>query len=146
MTDDGTSVSVGRRVGVAQVEEAALAVTLISAAQIDGPNKIDISERPAIVARKTLRVAVHLAGALADAPKDRSADYLCGSKDHPTLVRFAQAMAKASIEVILSNANRMRRTNCDERSRGRPRDISPAAETSRKLSIGLSAGGAALIF
>ena len=27
----------------------------------------------------------------------------------------AQAMAKASIEVILSNANRMRRTNCDER-------------------------------
>jgi hypothetical protein len=34
-----------------------------------------------------------------------------------------QAMAKASIEVILSNANRLRRTNCDERSRGRPRDV-----------------------
>ena len=69
-----------------------------------------------------------------------------GPKIHPALVRFAQAMAKASIEVILSNANGMRRTNCDERSRGRPRDIGPAAETSRKLSIGLSAGGAALIF
>ena len=46
-----------------------------------------------------------------------------GPKIHPALVRFAQAMAKASIEVILSNANRMRRTNFDERSRGRPRDV-----------------------
>ena len=56
-----------------------------------------------------IRLAAHLARTLAEAPKDRSADYLCGSKDHPALVRFAQAMAKASIEVILSNANRMRR-------------------------------------
>jgi hypothetical protein len=37
MTDDGTSVSVGRRVGVAQVEEAALAVTLIQPRKLTGP-------------------------------------------------------------------------------------------------------------
>ncbi len=49
-----------------------------------------------------LRVAVHLAGLLADAPKDRTTDYLCGAKDHPALAGFAQAMANASIETLLS--------------------------------------------
>ena len=44
-----------------------------------------------------LRVAVHLAGVLAQAPKDRSADHLAGAKDHPALAGFAQAMASASI-------------------------------------------------
>ena len=50
-----------------------------------------------------LRVAAYLAGLLADAPKDRSADYLVGAKDHPALAGFAQAMANASIETILSS-------------------------------------------
>ncbi len=50
-----------------------------------------------------LRVAACLAGLLADAPKDRTADYLVGAKDHPALATFAQAMANASIEVILSS-------------------------------------------
>jgi len=40
---------------------------------------------------------------LADAPKDRTADYLVGAKDHPALAGFAQAMAIASIETILSS-------------------------------------------
>ena len=30
-----------------------------------------------------LKLAVHLAGVLSEAPKDRSADYLCDAKDHP---------------------------------------------------------------
>ncbi len=50
-----------------------------------------------------LRVAVYLAGLLADAPKDRTTNYLCGAKDHPALTTFALAMANASIEVILSS-------------------------------------------
>jgi len=50
-----------------------------------------------------LRVAVHLARVLADAPKDRSADYLAEAKDHPTLASFALAMASASIAARLSN-------------------------------------------
>ena len=50
-----------------------------------------------------LRVAACLAGLLADAPKDRTADYLVGAKDHPALAGFAQAMAIASIETILSS-------------------------------------------
>jgi hypothetical protein len=49
------------------------------------------------------RVAVHLARVLADAPKDRSADYLAEAKDHPVLASFALAMAKASIAARLSN-------------------------------------------
>ena len=49
-----------------------------------------------------LRVAVHLAGILADAPKDRSTDYLCGAKDHPALASFAQAMATARLEMRLA--------------------------------------------
>ena len=50
-----------------------------------------------------LRVAVHLAGVLADAPKDRSADYLYGAKDHPALAGFALAMANAPAEPRLSS-------------------------------------------
>jgi hypothetical protein len=43
------------------------------------------------------RLAVTLAGILAEAPKDRSADYLVGAKDHPSLTGFAQEMASASL-------------------------------------------------
>jgi hypothetical protein len=50
-----------------------------------------------------LRVAVHLAGVLANAPKDRSADHLAGAKDHPALAGFVQAMANASIALLLSS-------------------------------------------
>src|SRR5208282_1371587 len=50
-----------------------------------------------------VRVAVHLAGVLADAPKDRSADYLVGAKDHPGLAEFARAMASASAQVVLAS-------------------------------------------
>ena len=50
-----------------------------------------------------LRVAVHLAGVLAQAPKDRSADHLAGAKDHPALAGFALAMASASIALLQSN-------------------------------------------
>jgi hypothetical protein len=49
-----------------------------------------------------LRLAVYLAGLLAKAPKDRSADYLCQPKDHPALADFAQAMENASLEARLS--------------------------------------------
>ncbi len=49
------------------------------------------------------RVAVHLASVLAEAPKDRSADHLAGAKDHPALAGFAQAMANASMAVLLSH-------------------------------------------
>ena len=50
-----------------------------------------------------IRVAVHLATMLADAPKDRSADYLFGAKDHPALAGFGQAMANAPIEAKSSS-------------------------------------------
>jgi hypothetical protein len=42
-----------------------------------------------------LKLAVYLAGLLAEAPKDRSADYLCDAKDHPMLASFWRAMAHA---------------------------------------------------
>ncbi len=48
-----------------------------------------------------LRVAACLAGLLADAPKDRSADYLVGAKDHPALAGFAQGMANAPLQGTL---------------------------------------------
>jgi hypothetical protein len=35
------------------------------------------------------RVAVYLARGLAETPKDRSADYFAGAKDHPALADFA---------------------------------------------------------
>src|SRR5438105_1039427 len=47
-------------------------------------------------------IAAHLAGLLADAPKDRSADYLVGAKDHPALANFARVMANAPIEAKLA--------------------------------------------
>jgi hypothetical protein len=50
-----------------------------------------------------VRVAAHLAGLLADAPKDRSADYLVGAMDHPALARFAETMAKAPLQARLSS-------------------------------------------
>jgi hypothetical protein len=50
-----------------------------------------------------IRLAVHLARTLAEAPKDRSADYLVGAKDHPALAVFAQAMANVPIEARLSS-------------------------------------------
>jgi hypothetical protein len=50
-----------------------------------------------------LRLAVYLAGLLAKAPKDRSADYLCDAKDHPMLVEFWRAMEKVPLESRLSH-------------------------------------------
>jgi hypothetical protein len=50
-----------------------------------------------------LRLAVQLAGLLADAPKDRSADYLCDARDHPVLADFWRAMENASLESKLSH-------------------------------------------
>jgi len=47
-------------------------------------------------------LAVQLAGALAVATKDRSADYLCQANDHPVLTDFARAMANASLEARLT--------------------------------------------
>jgi len=49
-----------------------------------------------------LRLAVQLAGLLAEAPKDRSADYLCDARDHPMLADFWRAMEEASLESRLS--------------------------------------------
>ena len=50
-----------------------------------------------------LRLAIHLAGLLAQVPKDRSADYLCDARDHPMLAEFWLAMEKASLESRLSH-------------------------------------------
>jgi hypothetical protein len=50
-----------------------------------------------------LRLAAYLAGILAEAPKDRSADYLCDAKDHPMLADFWRAMEKVSLESRLSH-------------------------------------------
>jgi hypothetical protein len=50
-----------------------------------------------------LRLAVQLASVLAEAPKDRSADYLCDASDHPMLADFWRAMEKASLESRLSH-------------------------------------------
>jgi hypothetical protein len=49
------------------------------------------------------KLAVYLAGLLAEAPKDRSADYLCDAKDHSMLADFWRAMEKASLESRLSH-------------------------------------------
>src|SRR5262249_14038953 len=49
-----------------------------------------------------LRLAVQLAGLLAEAPKDRSADYLYDARDHPMLADFWRAMEEASVESRLS--------------------------------------------
>jgi hypothetical protein len=50
-----------------------------------------------------LRLAAYLAGLLVEAPKDRSADYLCDARDHPMLADFWRAMEKASLESRLSH-------------------------------------------
>ncbi len=50
-----------------------------------------------------LRLAIHLAGLLAEVPKDRSADYLCDARDHPMLAGFWRAMEEASLESRLSH-------------------------------------------
>jgi hypothetical protein len=49
-----------------------------------------------------LRLALYLAGRLAEAPKDRSADYLCDANDHPILADFWRAMENASLESKIS--------------------------------------------
>jgi hypothetical protein len=48
------------------------------------------------------RVAVALAGLLAEAAKDRSSDHLVSAWDHPSMVDTWQAMSGASIETRLS--------------------------------------------
>jgi hypothetical protein len=50
-----------------------------------------------------LKLAVYLAGLLAEAPKDRSADYLCDAKDHPMLADFWRAMETTSLALRLSH-------------------------------------------
>jgi hypothetical protein len=50
-----------------------------------------------------LRLAAYLAPLLAEAPKDRSADYLCDARDHPMLTEFWRAMENASLESKLSH-------------------------------------------
>jgi hypothetical protein len=50
-----------------------------------------------------LRLVAYLAALLAEAPKDRSADYLCDAKDHPMLTKFWRAMGNASLESRLSH-------------------------------------------
>ena len=52
-----------------------------------------------------LKLAVHLVGVLSEAPKDRSADYLCGARDHPALAGFAQAMANTALKSRLSHVH-----------------------------------------
>lgn len=49
------------------------------------------------------RVAVHLAGVLAAAPKDRSADHLAGAKDHPALAKCVRAVTRAPLAERLSD-------------------------------------------
>jgi hypothetical protein len=48
---------------------------------------------------------VHLATLLAEAAKDRSADYLCQAKDHPGLAEFAHTVIEASLERKLSHVH-----------------------------------------
>jgi hypothetical protein len=50
-----------------------------------------------------LKLAAYLAGLLAEAPKDRSADYLCDARDHPLLADFWRAVENASSESRLSH-------------------------------------------
>ena len=65
-----------------------------------------VAASPDAAFRKTcggdLRVAAYLAALLAEAPKDRSADYLVGAKDHPALADFVQEMSNACVEAQLS--------------------------------------------
>jgi hypothetical protein len=78
-------------VGIGSVD----AVTMTVAAGSDAPLRK--------LCGGNLRVAAHLAGVLAVAPKDRSADYLFGAKDHPNLANFTLAMVNASSEDRLSS-------------------------------------------
>jgi hypothetical protein len=50
-----------------------------------------------------LKLPTYLARLLAEAPKDRSADYLCDAKDHPMLAEFWGVMENASLESRLSH-------------------------------------------
>jgi hypothetical protein len=50
-----------------------------------------------------LRLAAYLAALLAEAPKDRLADYLCDANDHPMLADFCSAMENASLDSKLSH-------------------------------------------
>ena len=49
------------------------------------------------------RVAIYLASVMAKVAKDRSADFICGAKDHPNLASSADALAKASLEEKLAS-------------------------------------------
>lgn len=78
-------------VGIGSVD----AVTMTVAAGSDAANRK--------ASGGDLRVAAHLAGVLAGAPKDRSADHLTGAKDHPALAEFARATANAAVVTALSS-------------------------------------------
>jgi len=47
------------------------------------------------------RIAVYLAGLMAKAAKDRSADHLAGAKDHPAQRAFAEGVAKLPVQAKL---------------------------------------------
>ena len=87
-----------RRLTVIAFEDVGIgspdAVTMIAAAAYDSAWRKDQGS--------DLTIAVHLAGLLAEVPKDRSADYLCDARDHPMLADFWRAMEKASLESRLS--------------------------------------------
>ena len=90
--------AIWRRLTVIAFEDVGIgspdAVTMIAAAAYDSAWRKDQGS--------DLTIAVHLAGLLAEVPKDRSADYLCDARDHPMLADFWRAMEKASLESRLS--------------------------------------------
>lgn len=91
--------AIWRRLTVIAFEDVGIgspdAVTMIAAAAYDSAWRKDQGS--------DLTIAVHLAGLLAEVPKDRSADYLCDARDHPMLADFWRAMETASLESSLSH-------------------------------------------
>jgi hypothetical protein len=73
--------AIWRRLTVIAFEDVGIgspdAVTMIVAAAYDSAWRKDQGS--------DLTIAVHLAGLIAEVPKDRSADYLCDARDHPML-------------------------------------------------------------
>jgi hypothetical protein len=49
------------------------------------------------------RIAAALVATLAEAPKDRTTDYIVGAKDHPALGAFVHAMTGAPLDTKLAN-------------------------------------------
>jgi hypothetical protein len=90
--------AIWRRLTVIAFEDVGIgspdAVTMIVAAAYDSAWRKDQGS--------DLTIAVHLAGLLAEVPKDRSADYLCDARDHPMLADFWRAMENASFDSRLS--------------------------------------------